>query len=229
MDKNLFIKSSSAIFIFLAVIISLFPPYEFGHEMAPTLSNPKVNAEMKSKLPVKKYDFLFSNDKKCFPLASYKFRETFQNKDSIQAHIAIWKKYGDKKFSLRYIFIDSFYTASYQKYNYADKNATYLRKGNRIIKYTIDNQNKDAINYKVRDYYKKAPNEWRFKRIIKFDSTKKYYGYIVTQPSYYNLSRRMVLSELMIEYSSALLLSLIAGYIIKSIKQKKWNTGLFIF
>ena len=109
MNKNSFIKISAAVFIFLAIGISLFPPFEFGNEKLRTLSERKLNTEIVEKLPIKEYDFIFSNNKKYFALTSYDFVKKFYDKDSLKHYENLW---GDKKFKFKTESTDTFLTAS---------------------------------------------------------------------------------------------------------------------
>jgi hypothetical protein len=68
MDKDNFIKASLAIFVLLAIIISLFPPFEFGDEKLRTLEERNLYYSIADKLPIKEYSFIFSDNKKKFDL-----------------------------------------------------------------------------------------------------------------------------------------------------------------
>jgi hypothetical protein len=93
MSKNNFIKISAAVFIFLGIIISLFPPFEFS----------KRNI-----LPVKKYDFLFGNNRKDIALRYDYFYMKFYDKDTLAYYKYLWKDYD---FTLYISSADTFSTA----------------------------------------------------------------------------------------------------------------------
>jgi len=244
MKKYAFIEISIAIFVFLAVIISLFPPFEFGNEKLKTLFERRGNSDIINQLPIKSYDFILGKNKKYFKLGTYRFQKTFDNKDSIQSNIKEWNNWGDKSFRLAGIKIDSFYTAQKKlfrihsskmiqfnkillkmsnDYDYSNGIFSYMTEGDKIIKYTNDPTNKDAINYKeVENEYKKSnPYEWSFKHILKLDSIKKYEIYSITQPKYFLLDRKILLSELLVEYIIAFLVSIILGYTIQKFRRIK--------
>ncbi len=242
MDKNNFIKISAAIFILLAFIISLFPPFEFGNEKLRTLSERKSNSDIVNKLPIKQYDFIFGSNKKSFTLEYYSFNEKFNDKNSLEDYKKLNSDYG-------FYFIsssaDSFYTAKRYLYKDTTSKENIKNKGgktkykfdfsksnsyeglllaqndsqtNNIIKYDDDGSNTDAINYKeVKEDYNKAPGNWDFKYIDRIDSIKKYDEYKIAQPIYYLLDRKILLGELLVEYILAFFISLVIGYLTERI------------
>ena len=115
MNKNTFIKISAAIFILLAVIISLFPPFEFGNEKLRTLSERKSNSDIVNKLPIKQYDFIFGNNKKSFALGYHSFTEKFYDKNSLEDYKKLNSDYG---FYFLSSSTDTFFTA--KRYLYKD-------------------------------------------------------------------------------------------------------------
>jgi len=73
MYKDLSLGNPLVIFAFLVIIISLFPPFEFGNEVINnlnkgTLADLESNNSDLAKLPIKGYDFIFNGDKKSFHL-----------------------------------------------------------------------------------------------------------------------------------------------------------------
>ena len=75
MDRNSLINTIMAIFISIAVIISLFPPFEFGNEMLRGLNHNAIayysntkNGSIFISFPIKEYDFIFNSNKKYFHL-----------------------------------------------------------------------------------------------------------------------------------------------------------------
>lgn len=120
MNKNSFIKISAAVFIFLAIGISLFPPFEFGNEKLRTLSERKLNPKIVDKLPIKEYDFIFSSNKKYFALSSYDFIKQFYSRDTAKYYENLWS---DKLFKFIGESVDTFLTASrfiYQRWTEND-------------------------------------------------------------------------------------------------------------
>jgi hypothetical protein len=106
MDKNTFIKISAALFVFFSLIISLFPPFEFGNEKLRTLQERNANSKIIDTLPIKQYDFIFHNNKKYFVLDSTGFQKLLA-KESLEFYKEKWK---DKEFKFIRS-IDSFFTA----------------------------------------------------------------------------------------------------------------------
>ena len=115
MNKNTFLKISAAIFILLAVIISLFPPFEFGNEKLRTLSERKSNSDIVNKLPIKQYDFIFGSNKKSFALGYYIFTKKFYGKNFLEDYKKLNSDYG---FYFLSSSADTFITA--KRYLYKD-------------------------------------------------------------------------------------------------------------
>ena len=277
MDKYNFIKFSTAIFILLSVIISLFPPFEFGNEKKRTLSERRNNSKIVDKLPIKKYDFIFNDNKKYFALDSTIFNKIFP-KDSVEPYKEKWS---DKKFQF-VSSIDSFFTAkgflfptllnerykngkrkinnklNYKEYGLVDLRYSLDRlptnyvinydevfkhpalspqeewKFNQTGKLINDEMKKndplvedadfikEAINYwDVKREYEKEPFNWNWGVFFHFDSAGNYEKYNITQPEYYSLERKILLSEFFIEYILAFFVSIIFGYLIQKIKSRK--------
>ncbi len=259
MEKNNFLKISAAIFTIFAVIISLFPPFEFGGEKIRTLAERRKNEEIVSKLPVKSYDFIFGGNQKYFALSYFTFQMKFNNEDTLEY---FQHKLKDNNFHFVSTSADSFF--SYHWFLYKDsaiakpwemnwddalsisqskiKNS---EEGNSHTKDWIDSlplkghqnikENKltsagepnkqdwktfrqdarTAINYnQVKAEYEKSPNIWYVKGIQKLDSVKQYRIYNIVQHVYYLLDRKILLSELLVEYVIAFFTSLILGYIV---------------
>jgi len=213
MDKNYFIKISAVIFILLAVIISLFPPFEFSR---------------RNISPVKKYDFIFSTNKKNIILDYHNFQKKFYRLDTLAYYKALWK---DAKFSFYRISVDTFYTARkflFKKHTESKRPKWSGEKWNPEIEqksYTKVRYNdnvEDAVNYnKVKNKYLNSPNNWDFKYITQYDSAKKYDEYNISKPIYYSLSRKMLLGELLVEYILACLISISVGYLISRLRFRK--------
>jgi len=243
MKKNNFIKISAAIFILLAVIISLFPPFEFGNEKLRTLSERRINSKIIEKLPIKKYDFLFGSNKKYFALDSYTFQKLF-TKESLKSYKEKWN---DKRFKF-IAAIDSFFTAIgfldqlllngnrglIYKPNYKDYGLVIFRGGimDTPKNYAIDysevlggstNFIQNSADYwDVKSKYEKDmekdPISWSWHLLYRFDSAGTYDKYFVTQPVYYLLDRKILFNELMVEYILDFFVSIIVGYLISKLK-----------
>ncbi len=108
MDKYKFIKIALAIFIILSVIISLFPPFEFGNEKLKTQYERNINYKIVEKLPIKQYDFIFNSNEKYFILIYYNYQKTFYNTRELKKYQNEWN---ERKFSLAETSADSFYTS----------------------------------------------------------------------------------------------------------------------
>lgn len=225
-------KIGLIVFLFLATVISLFPPFEFGNEKLITLQERRNNSDISEKLPVKKYDSIFNSNKKLIALNNYIFQKKFYSKDSLKFYKDKW---GDKEFNFNSTSVDSFFTAKrvlfpsmvnkmgsnrmkkmlaflkWSNYNWAGNyewmNQTYNKNG-KHYNYNDNETDKDAINYnKVKKDYDKSPNDWDYKYVNVFDSTKKADLYDITQPVYFLLDRNILFSELLIEYFLAFILS----------------------
>ncbi len=236
MDKNSFIKISVAIFIILAIIISLFPPFEFGNEMIKTESERRSNSDIANKLPIKEYDLLLGSNKKYFILDYYDFQQKFYNKDTLNFYKDKWS---DKKFIFITASADSFLTPQKILHEYSLAERINLKQSYKKLKGFVETlewrenhnwypltANEEGINtatnfYAVRNDFKKSPADWYIERISRLDSTKKYNLYDITQPVYYLLERKLLFSELLVEYILAFFISIIAGYIIKSFVLKR--------
>jgi hypothetical protein len=224
MLKIPFLKVSAIIFVILALLISLFPPFNFGNG-------------------IKQYDFLFNGIKKDISLDSNNIQQYFHDKESLEYYKKLWS--GSKfEFSRS---VDSFFTRSgfiyplflnerypngvrklNDKLNYKDfgldKRQQISEFGNnddlRPWKQT-ENEDlyKNAINYiYVKKEYEKEPNIWQLVPLYHFDSAGKYDVYNVSNPVYYLLERKILLSELLVEYIIAMLISLLSGYLIQIIQ-----------
>lgn len=79
MNKNIILI---VIFIFLSIIISLFPPYSWGNEKLKTTNERQsVHYYYGDKIPIKEYDFLFNDLKKEFIISNHKI--------SLERHLII--------------------------------------------------------------------------------------------------------------------------------------------
>ena len=269
-------KIGIIIFIPLAIIISLFPPFEFGNEKLRTLSERKINSKIVGILPIKEYDFIFNSNKKYFALDSTIFYKLFAI-DSVEFYKEKWN---DKKFQFDHS-IDSFFTAKgflyptflKERYNNGVRklnvNLNYKDYGLVNIRYRLDEMPKnysinydevfknqvlspqqqwmlnhqekfitdkmkrtdpsiedadfikDAVNYwDVRSEYNKEPFYWNWSIFFHFDSSAKYDAYNITQPVYYLLDRKLLISELLINHLLAFFVTIGIGLLFVKIKKK---------
>ena len=171
MKENTFIKISAAIFILLAVIISLFPPFEFGNEKLKTISERRINSDIADKLPVKKYDFILGSNKK-YIFLKYNYYTTlkFYHRDSLNYYKSLW---GDDKFIFDNSSVDSFSIAKSSKFDPTTAKPwdfDWFDSG----KVTTANPQDTIVRYE-------------------------YDLYNIYQPKYYLLERKLLLGEILIE------------------------------
>jgi hypothetical protein len=235
-------KIGLIVFLFLATVISLFPPFEFGNDKLKTLQEEyaifgeKLKTwqeqadivRMSHELPVKKFDFLFGDNKKDIVLKYDSYYKKFYDKDSLAYYKNLWKH---KIFIYNHTSFDTFYIAHKFLFKNSDGSKMLINDkytvGNEIyfvcsdenVKW-IENYDKeknvnyewnieDAVNYnEVKDNYNKSPNDWGFRYMKKIDDIKKYDEYIIATPNYYLLNRNILLGELLVEYFLAFILSI---------------------
>ena len=84
-------KTGLIVFLFLATIISLFPPFEWGNKNIKTERERIKNRNILESLPIKEYDFLFSSNKKLFPVGGYQISEILHEGDKLRIDTSdIW-------------------------------------------------------------------------------------------------------------------------------------------
>ncbi len=201
-----FIKISLIIFVFLALLISLFPPFNFGNR-------------------VKQYDFLFNGYDKYVRISNKTYLKKFYSKDSIEAYKEKWS---DRELQYVKTSSDSFFTTRrflfFSQKKKRDWFADILYHSKRITengendamsnKVYNDKTDLRAINYNdVKTDYNKTPDDWDYKYVDIFDSIKNCDEYSITEPVYLLLERKILLAELLVEYILAVLISLIFGYL----------------
>lgn len=219
------IKVSFAIFIFLALIISLFPPFEFGNEKLKEMGFTFVA----DNLPVKKYDFIFNSNKKYLAIGHNTFRAKFYSKDSIEQ---IRNNWNDNAYKFIGSSADSFFTKKDFLFHYVKSQETKILpqqniqsgwvNGYKQRKFNLSYLDEReiigvemAINYKeVKNEYDKSPNNWGVKYVNVLDSVRNYDEYEIKQPNYYLLDRKLIWSEFFVEFILAVWFSLISGYLI---------------
>jgi hypothetical protein len=221
-------KIGLCVFLFLATVISLFPPFEFGNEKLKTLQERNANYRISEKLPVKRYDFIFGGVKNNIILDYRTLQKKFYNQDSLKFYKNLWK---ESEFSFINSNNDTFYTIRrilFKKAIPAQKNKyikSYILHAwepenedieNSSIHYnTLLDNDFDALNFnEVKNEYFKSPDDWDFKRVNKIDSVKKYDKYNITYPKYYSLNREILFGELMVEYFLAFILSIAVQLVI---------------
>jgi hypothetical protein len=235
-------KIGLCVFLFLATVISLLPPFEFGNEKLKTLQERNANYRISEKLPVKKYDFIFSGIKRNIILDYHTFQKKFYNQDSFNHYKNLWK---ESEFNFINSDNDTFFTihrtifkkAIPKKNEFKYKTKIWEPEKERKIMRawhpededpinssshynTLLDNDYDAINFnEVKNEYSKSPDDWDFKRIIKIDSVKKFNVYNIIYPKYYLLNREILFGELMVEYFLAFILS-IAVQLIVNLKRK---------
>jgi hypothetical protein len=131
-----------------------------------------------------------------------------------------WEEINDKidykKYGLANLYetLDEFHFNENLKKNYAVNYPDYF--------WSKTNYTMHPVNYwMVKREYDKEPVDWKVTTLFQFDSTGNYDKYLVTQPVYYLLDRKILLSELMVEYILAFFVSIIVGYLISKLKLKK--------
>jgi hypothetical protein len=210
-----FIKISLIIFVFLALLISLFPPFNFGNR-------------------VKQYDFLFNGYDKYVRISNKTYPKKFYSKDSIEAYKEKWS---DRELQYVKTSSDSFFTTRrflfFSPKKKRDWFADILYHSKRITengendamsnKVYYDETDLSAINFnEVKTEYNKTPDDWDYKYVDIFIGIKNYNEYNITEPVYLLLERKILLAELLVEYILAVLLSIILGYFIKRFIPEKF-------
>ncbi len=200
------------VFLSLATIISLFPPFEWGDENIRTEKERIRNRNILGSLPIKKYDFLFSSNKKYFPIGNYNLNEKVYDNEKINTDtsdaIIISQKQG----------IES------RREKVYDKLSQYFDLG------SLDDFNiaMNQLEKRKKLYIAASKNlnvgDWEyFDNALKIDSIKKYKIFTFQKPNYYLLSREIIFSELVIEYLLAGFIAFLVQIIITSSKRKMLN------
>lgn len=174
-------KTGLIIFLFLATIISLFPPFEWGNEN------------------IKKYDFLFSSNKKYFPIGSYNYEQKLYSgeKIGIDTSDIISKDIVTG--------IDTFFINKYKvkksfplKKDNIGRDSNPNRKGGKNYDFSFTNIDWGSI-------WEKEYNEIK-QRTGNADTIQHYKIYKLVKPHWYLSHRKLILNELILEY-------LLAGFI----------------
>lgn len=219
MNKNYFIKTSIAIFVFLGIVISLFPPFEFS----------KRNYIK----PIKHYDFIFGSNEKNIAVGQETLFKKFYNSDTLYYYKNLWN---ESDFNLYKSSTDTFFTVRkflFKQKMPNNKKKSWIIKGDIMDEqafneafsgnfYNTKYDNLEAINYdKVKDEYLKSPKNWGYHWVNTVDSVKKYDEYKITYPTYRLLDRKILFGELMVEYILAFFISIIVGYLISIFISRK--------
>lgn len=223
------------IFIPLAILLSLFPPYYWGNEKIRTLSE-RRRSDIDDQLPIKSYDLLFGSNKKLFKLGSYTFTNKYYENEFNSLDKILSDATGFKFISG----IDTFSTKLSYAYKMTDaekigvlkeEQAKYKqsqRRGRNSRQKIFNFVNwrdfsvEHADNFEIiKHEYLKAPNDWNTRWVNKIDSVKSFRNYTIKKPNYYLLGREIILSELFINYLLAFFLSTGLGLLFVKFKERK--------
>ncbi len=249
---NPFFKYFIAVFIFLAVIVSLFPPYEWGNERLKTLEERRSNRYIKDKLPVKTYDLIFNSNKKYFVLDDYEFEKKYYHNQQIEVEtvlkdvISFSFKVGTDTFRTEYL-------VAYKKTpqmilnekRTKDSLNHLIEAGNTVKDPFVDalesqrRRRYDAESFQeymnitnsenfnlIKKEFEIRPNDWTTRAEIRIDSIKDFRFYTIKKPSYYLLSRQILMSELIINYVLVFILSIAASFLITTFKERRFGNNM---
>lgn len=215
-------------FLLPVIIVSLFPPFEWGKEKFKTLSERRSNSII-DKLPIKSYDLVFNSNKKYFKIGDYNFEKKFYPENYYELNeilidaLSYSYKNGVDTFKSNYRVAykkteemlleekktkDMIKKSNYSKKNDDDPYRTVLQRIKQIRFNYFDwdrteNERsiKQAKNYKlIKNEFEKNPEEWTTRIESQIDSVKNYKLYSIKKPEYYLLSREVITSELIINY-----------------------------
>lgn len=207
-------KIGLIVFLILATIISLIPPYQWGNEYLKTQKEREENSYIIKYLPIKQYNFLFTSNKKYFPIGSYQINEKVYpgeklNVDTSDA-INIFHKVDTDTLSWRKLI-------HYQVSKHANIGS---------FEYFNNTMNDVARRQK---FYKEVSSvvnlgKWEeFNTKMDIDSIKKSKMYFVEKPNYYFLKRELLIGELILEYLLAGFIAFFIQIIITFTKKKPLN------
>jgi len=203
-------KIGLIVFLFLATIISFFPPFQWGDENIKTEKERIRNQNILENLPIKKYDFLFSSNKKYFPIGSYRISEIVYGSEKLRIDTSdiLTKDVEEGKKG-----IDTFFY-KFEKYQNSDWDwGVYDKKREDLKNLNLDYEYEYLL-------HRKTPQEIA-NRIA--DSIKNYKIFSFQKPNYYLLSREIIFSELAIEYLLAVFIAFFVQIIIAFAKRKALN------
>lgn len=241
-----FFKYFITVFIFLAFIVSLLPPYEWGNERLKTLEERKSNKDIKDKLPVKTYDLIFNSNKTSFKLSEYEFEKKYYNNQQQEIEKVL-------KDAINYSFkvgTDTFRTKHFVAYKKTPQMILNEKREQNSLNQIIKKNNKssdsftevlrelrrrryDAENYQeymnvkdsenfnlIKKEFEISPDDWTTRSEETVDSIKEFRVYTIKKPYYYLLSREVITSELVINYLLSMLLSIAISLIVLRIQRK---------
>lgn len=209
------------VFLFLATIVSLFPPFEIGNELLRTQQERNKYSEIMDNLPLKRYDFLFSKTKKSYPIGEYFFEEKVYDNQKSTIDLS------DAYKALTKTGVDTFKSIDWTKVNEVKEKPMKKEESK-----PFSSQNKTQRKVKNVDYNKWHDNfikKWLVEhpeddisKPKKIDSIKSYKIYKITEPNWYVLKRELLINELFLEYFLALILSALIQLIF--IWKKRYKT-----
>lgn len=214
------LKIGIIIFIPLAILISLFPPFNWD---IPSNRKDIYNyLEIRDFLPLKKYSFIFDGNKKIVPVGTVIFSKKYYQQDSVKL-----KKVLSDAIEFQYWEgIDTFYNYEPLAYEIKINNSQseFTSKHRKV--YTLEDlfEKKDDIIKRAKNYndikerYLKNPDGWDVRYNKTYANSKIYYQYTIKKPNYYLLQRTLILSELFVNYLLAFFVSIGIGLIFKKFR-----------
>lgn len=223
-------KFGIIIFIPLAIIISLFPPFHW--DIPSNQKNNYTYNEIKELLPLKKYSLIFDTNKKYFVFGSYIIEKKYSNTDydtlSNFLKDAITYKYFIGSDTIYNIKRNKYYRVVHRDTKGLLKNL-YGNEGNFIFDFTDKNEAEIKLRelnipYIVNGYDREG-RIWMLTSNQKtsIDTIKKFRKYSIVKPKYYLLNREILLSELSINYLLAFFISIGIGLLFTRFKLNKYG------
>jgi len=218
------------VFLSLATIISLFPPYQWGNEYLRTQKEREENSYIIKYLPIKQYNVLFTSNKKYFPIDSYRISEILYQSEKLKTDTSdIFTKdveEGGKGIDTFFNILGNYYKSHWYECVISDSTKKDL------VNLYYDYFYRDIPSKKYSDILgRQTPPEKIRGRINEYnelisrisDSIKRYKIFSFQKPSYYLLSREIIFSELVIEYLLAGFIAFFVQIIITFSKRKMLN------
>jgi hypothetical protein len=243
------LKYFLSIFITLSIIISLYPPFEWGKEKLRTLSERRLTS-ISDELPIKSYDLIFNSNKKQFAIGEYSFEakyypEHYDKLNKILSDaISFNYKTGIDTFKSQYIIAykkskeilleekekrqkdAEAYKNQLVVYNkelrdfQSGKRSRYPQKPVNVGWSWDDFLVESAENYnEIKNEFKMNPEEWTSRSEESIDSVKNYRLYNIKKPEYYLLNREVLTPELIINYVLSFFISIAFGFLIATFKK----------
>ena len=217
------------VFLILATIISLIPPYQWGNEYLKTQKEREENSYIIKYLPIKQYNFLFASNKKYFPIGSYRISEILYQGERLRIDtsdiLAKDVEGGEKGIDTFFYKFHKYQESDWDKYYSYDKKRENLK--TLYTEYWVNNIPSKKTKYlgldKPPDRYREEMNEYNDITNRISNSIKMYKIFSFQKPSYYLLSREIIFSELVIEYLLAGFTALFIQIIITFVKRNPLN------